>query len=124
MAYKVQSPDGAWHSTDDLTGVELEAISASTGVGWAFLNPYADIAVYRAMVAAFAIRTGMGDAEVVAWFGQRSARELGDGVSVASDDDDDLPGSFEDGLPKATTDEPTTGSSATSPDHLSGGPLT
>lgn len=123
MAYKVQTPDGAWHSTDDLTGFELEAIQQATNTPWSTLNPYRDIASYRAVVAAFAIRGGMDNADIVDWFNTRTTKQLDEGLAIATDDDLDLPGTFEDGLPKAE-DVPSTGTSVDSLEHLSDGPQT
>ncbi len=119
MPYKVETPDGAWHSTDDLTGAELEAIEKVVGTPWSILNPFKEIAAYRAIVAAFAIRDGMTDSELREWFGARTAKQLGDGLDVATDDD--LPDEFVDGVPLAVADAPLTPTSASSPDHLSDG---
>lgn len=121
--YKVQTPDGSWHITDDLTGAELEGIQTALGLSWSALNPYRDINVYRAMVAAFAIRTGMDNSEIVDWFNSRTAKQLGAGLDIASDDDLDIPGAFQDGVPLAK-DEPSTSSSASSPNPPSTGPQT
>jgi hypothetical protein len=115
MAVKVEIPDGSWHSTDDLTGKELEAIEKVTGTSWSLLNPLREIATYRAIVAAFTIRfLDMSDAEISDWFDARTAKELGAGIAAA-DEGGDLPGSYEDGLPLAApADEPSTSSSADS----------
>lgn len=124
MAYKVEIPDGSWHSTDDLTGKELEAIQAATDTPWSVLNPFRDIAVYRAYVAAFAIRLlDMSDDALKEWFEGRSHRELEAGLKV-DDSDGDLPGAFEDGVPLVEADEPSTTSSASSPNPPSAGPQT
>lgn len=122
VAYKVEIPDGSWHSSDDLTGNELEAIESATATPWSILNPFREIGAYRAIVTAFAIRTGMGDADIVDWFNNRTNRQLEAGLKL--DEGDDMPGSFEDGIPKVVADERSTSSSASSPDHLSDGPPT
>lgn len=122
MAFKVQIPDGSWHSTEDLTGFELRAIEKATDTPWSVLNPFREIDAYRAIVAAFAIRHGMTDVELTEWFDTRTARDLAAGLKL-DDADADLPELYEDGIPKAEGG-PSTPSSATSPAPLSDGPPT
>lgn len=122
MGCKVELPDGSWQNTDDLNGLELEAIEKATGTPWILINPLRDLSAYRAIVAAFALRApDVTNQEVIDWFNGRTALQLNAGIEVVVEDD--LPGSFEDGIPKAG-DGPTTGSSVSSPDPLSDGPPT
>lgn len=120
MAFKVQTPDGAWHSTEDLTGAELESIEAVTGISWSLQNPFRNIESYRAIVGAFALRDGMETADLVEWFNAQTARDLAAGLKVVTDDEeDDLPEEFRDGLPKGAGGT-STSTSAGSPNATDG----
>lgn len=125
MAFKVQIPDGSWHSTEDLTGAELQSIEEVTGISWSLQNPFRNIESYRAIVGAFALRTGMETADLVEWFNAQTARDLAAGLKVLTDEEveNDFPETYEDGVPLAA-DAPTTGSSASSGNPPGAGPPT
>lgn len=108
MPWQVLLPDESWASTDDLTVAELEAVEKAADTPWSILNPLRSIPAYRALVGAFCIRKGMPDEETKKWFEARTQSQMLEGVKWV--DTDDLPTTFEDGIPKAEDDTSTNGS--------------
>ena len=106
MPYQVSLGDQKWR-TDDLTLDEAIGIEKATGEGWLQINPFRSADACKAILVAFLSRT-MDPAAATAKVGAVSIQEALDGVSVVTDD---LPTSYEDGLPKAAGGHSTTGSS-------------
>lgn len=119
MAFEVRLPDGTWHSTEDLTFEELEAIERTTGEPWVAQNPYRSLGSYRAIVGAFAIRQGMSDDDIKTWLNGLKAKDLAAGVRINDTPEEDRPEVYENGLPKAEA-EPSTGGSAGAPNGTAG----
>lgn len=110
MAFEVRLPDGTWHSTEDLTFEELEAIETTTDTPWIALNPYRSLACFRALVGAFAVRAGIADSDLSSWLNGLKAKDIAAAVRVNNDPDADHPEVYEDGIPKAEAEPSTSGS--------------
>jgi hypothetical protein len=89
--------DDDWRNTDDLTLDEITAIEQVVGEPWSLLNPFRSAPTAKAMYAAFLIRDGVTDEAAAAQVGAFSMRWIKDRFRFRKDDD--LPDTWEDGLP-------------------------
>lgn len=118
MPYRV-SFEGEAFNTDDLTLDEAIAIEKVTGRSWVLINPFRSAEDCKAIIAAFLARK-MGEAEAAKLVGGLSLKAVLDSVELI----DDMPTSYENGLPDPKVEGPGTGGSSTSDGHLDAGPQT
>lgn len=105
MAYLVRYESEAFN-TDDLTLDEAITIEKATGRSWVLINPFRSAEDCKAIMVAFLARN-RGDEEAAKLVGALSLGEVLKAVDVAPDD---LPDTFEGGLPLAEGDTSTVGS--------------
>ena len=99
--------DGVVHRTDGLKGREVAELEQALGVPYGQIQP-ARFMGHRLAVLAMFLRRTMSAEAVEQALADLDISALDDLLEVV---DDDLPGAFEDGLPKAG-DEPSTGGSS------------
>jgi hypothetical protein len=106
MPFIVTVGNREWR-TDDLTLDEAIKIEEAIGRTWLEINPFRSAVDAKAIMVTFLTREMAPDA-AAAKVGALSLREVLDGVKTAKDD---LPDTFEDGIPKAEDGPSTDGSS-------------
>jgi len=106
-------------STDDLTLEEAEAIETALGITWFEMNPARSAAQCRVVTAVFLART----ADETEAAKRAAAVTVGQARKMVRWEKDDLPDTYEDGLPKAEGG-PGTGGSSSSPARRGRGPRT
>lgn len=102
----VISFDGREFSTDDLTLDEAETIEQALGITWFEMNPSRSAGQCRAIMAVFLARTS-DETEAA----KRAAQiTVGQARKMVRWEKEDLPHTYEDGLPKVEGEPETPGS--------------
>lgn len=94
-----EGPDGPKFNHLDLTGFEVLALEQRLGIEWGDLRPVANVGHRMAILETFLARSDQEKA--AARIGAMTMAELEEAVTVEWDAQDDLPTTYEDGLPKA-----------------------
>ena len=117
MPFEIRFEGNTWR-TEDLTLDEAIRIEQKTGRSWLRINPFAYGADAAEIIAMFLVRTGEDVESARTRVGKLSLKELVGCFNVVPDD---LPDTFQDGVPKVEGDQETAGSSP-APDSSDGRP--
>lgn len=86
-----------WRSCDELTVDEIIAVETVSGQAWAFLSPLTSAPVAKSLLATFLVRDGATDEDAAKTVGALSVGKIRHIFRYR--EDDDLPDTWEDGLP-------------------------